>query len=390
MTEPSYTPDFYSDAFIKDAMPHYKRMRELGPAVWLPKNKVWAVTRYDDVKKGLFNNESLISGKGIAANGFANKLMSGGKRITLTSDGEDHMRRRGVVGKPLSKKGIKDLKLRIQNEANLLIERLMVKERFDGVEDFAKYLPVHIVSNLLGIPESGRENMLNWSTQSFNMTGSYNWHMFKSIPAGIQMARYGNKVNRNNIDPQGWVHNLYDAVDDGILKEDEVPAMVNDYMGPSLDTTIIASSHMLHLLGKNPEAWEAVRDNHDLIPNAVNECLRMASPVRGWCRYAKEDVEIGGTHIPKGSRVLAVLVSANYDERKWDNPEVFDIHRNPRDHLAFGFGVHSCLGRHLAQLEMESLLRAMVNQVSHISVKEPTLEMNNTLRGFSSLPVAFS
>ncbi|NIB41775.1 cytochrome P450 [Pseudomaricurvus alkylphenolicus] len=390
MSQPSYKPDFYSRAFIKDAMPHYRRMRELGPAVWLPSNKVWAVSRYEDVKKSLFNAESLISGKGISANGFANRLMSGDKKITLTSDGEDHMRKRGVVGKPLSKKGMKDLSQQIQNEADRLVESLLARGRFDGVRDFAEHLPVQIVSNLLGIPESGRENMLNWSTQSFNITGSYNWRTLRSIPAGIQMARYGKRINRDNIDPNGWVNNLYDAVDSGVLEEEDVPAMVNDYMGPSLDTTIIASSYMLYLLGSNPEAWEAVRSAPELIPNAVNETLRMASPVRGWCRYVKDDVDLSGTLIPKGSRVLVVLVSANYDERKWKNPETFDIHRNPRDHLAFGFGVHSCLGRHLAQLEMESLLRSMIGRVSQINVSEPKLALNNTLRGFSSMPVQFS
>ncbi len=388
MPTPQYTPDFYSNTFIKDPIPHYQRMRDLGPAVWLPRHKLWAVTRYEDVKAALFADKVLVSGKGIAANSLTNKMMTK-DTITLTADGEDHMRRRGVVGKPLSKKGIKELKQQIQNEADSLIDKLLAKKCFDGVTDFAEHLPVHIVSNLLGIPESGRKNMLKWSTEAFNTTGPMNFRTLKSMSAGIQMLRYGNKISRHNIDPKGWVSNLYNAVDAGVLEEKEVPAMVNDYMGPSLDTTIIASSHMLHQLGKHPELWQQLRSNPELITSTVNETLRLTSPVRGWTRFAAQDYEIDGTVLPAGSRVLVVLASANLDERKWKCPQQFDITRNPRDHVAFGFGVHSCLGRHLAQLEMESLLRAMIERVNRIEVGKPKLAMNNTLRGFSQLPVNF-
>ncbi|MXW20924.1 MAG: cytochrome P450 [Gammaproteobacteria bacterium] len=388
--EPQYQPDFYSTAFIEDSMPHYKRMRDLGPAVWLPRHKVWAVCRYEDVKQALSNDEVLISGEGVAVNGFTNKLMTGDNTVTLTADGADHARRRRALGKPLSIKAVRELKNQIQDEADSLIDRLLVKSNFDGVADFAEHLPVHIVSNLLGIPEAGRKNMLNWSTQSFNTTGPYNWRTLKSVPAAFQMVKYGTKISRDSIDPKGWVNNLYDAADEGILGENEVPGMVLDYMAPSLDTTITASSHMVYLLGRHPDAWEELRADPDLISGVARESLRLASPIRGWCRYATQDVEVGGTIIPAHSRVLVVLASANHDERKWDDPEKFDIHRNPRDHVAFGFGSHSCLGRHLAQLEMESLLRAMAPRVSRIEAGEPRLAINNTLRGFASLPVKFN
>lgn len=389
MSYPQYKPDFYSSSFIKDSMPHYKRIRDLGPAVWLPKHKLWAVSRYEDVKTALLRNNVLISGKGIAANRFANSAMTKENTITLTADGQDHLRRRKVVGKPLTKKGISVLQEQIQAEANSLVDNLTARKSFDGVKDFAEHLPVHIVSNLLGIPEIGRKNMLNWSTQAFNTSGPLNFRTLKSIPAGIQLLGYGYKLKRENINPNGWVSNLYKAADDGTLDEKEVPAMVNDYMGPALDTTVIASTYMLKLLGENPDVWECLQANTGLITSTVYESLRLASPVRGWCRYASEEVEIGGTVLPEGSRVLVILASANYDERKWQSPESFDINRNPRDHAAFGFGAHSCLGRHLAQLEMESLLRAMVERVSRIEVGKAKLALNNTLRGFSSLPVKF-
>ena len=391
MPEPQYQPDFYSTAFIEDSMPHYKRMRDLGPAVWLPRHKVWAVCRYEDVKQALLNNEVLISGKGIAVNNIMNEQMTGDKTVTLTADGADHARRRRAVGKPLSIPAVKELKDRVQNEADSLIDRLLARDEFHGVTDFAQHLPVHIVSNLLGIPEAGRENMLNWSTQSSNAVGPQdNERTQESVPAMLEMFSYAQTINRDNIDSRGWVNHLYDAADEGVLGEDEVPTMVLDYMAPSLDTTIVGTSHMVYLLGRHPEAWEELKANPDLIPSVVSESLRLASPIRGWCRYATQDVEFGGTLIPADSRVLVVLASANHDERKYNDPEKFDIHRNPRDHAAFGFGTHSCLGRHLAQLEMESLLRAMVPRVSRIEVGETQLALNNTLRGFSELPVKFN
>jgi cytochrome P450 len=117
--------------------------------------------------------------------------------------------------------------------------------------------------------------------------------------------------------------------------------------------------------------------------------VRLASPIRGFTRYAATDVELGEAIIPKGSRALILFASANHDERHYPNPDEFDLRRNPRDQLGWGHGAHTCVGMHLARLEMEVLLASLVGQVARIETGAPTLARNNVLQGFEKLPATF-
>jgi cytochrome P450 len=126
-----------------------------------------------------------------------------------------------------------------------------------------------------------------------------------------------------------------------------------------------------------------------LIPRAVEEALRFEAPVRAFTRVAVDDYDVDGTTIPSGDRVLIVYASANRDERRYVDPDRFDITRDTKDHVSFGYGVHRCAGGYLAELEMRPLLRAMVARVRHIEVGEPVFALNNTLRGYKSFRVSF-
>jgi cytochrome P450 len=132
-----------------------------------------------------------------------------------------------------------------------------------------------------------------------------------------------------------------------------------------------------------------VRENPALVPAAVNEALRLGSPVRGFSRLAVAPYEEGDVAIPEGDRVLILYGAANRDERRFDDPDRFDVTRDARDHLAFGTGVHRCAGGHLAQLELESLLRAVVARVRSIEVGEPRMLMSNLLHGHEAFSVTF-
>ena len=199
-------------------------------------------------------------------------------------------------------------------------------------------------------------------------------------------------LTREDVVPGGWAAQLFDAADDGILDRKDIPGLLQDYIAPSLDTAIFSIGHMLHKLGRHPEQWAQIRADEKLIPGTVNEVVRIESPIRAFTRYAETDYVVGaGTDeertLPAGSRVAVIYASANHDERHYDDPDAFDIHRKNTDHLGFGYGVHTCLGRHLAKLELTVLLEAMARKVERIEVGEPVYVRNNVLRGFESLPV---
>jgi cytochrome P450 len=165
--------------------------------------------------------------------------------------------------------------------------------------------------------------------------------------------------------------------------------MMTDYLGPSLDTTINATSSAILLFGRHPEQWDAVREDRSLIPNAINEVLRLESPIPWFARAVTEDHELDGVPVPAGSRVVLLYASANRDERKFEDPERFDVRRsNARDQLAFGHGEHNCVGQGLARLELRSLLEALAEAVQRFELGTAVRAHNQNLRGLERLEVS--
>lgn len=161
-----------------------------------------------------------------------------------------------------------------------------------------------------------------------------------------------------------------------------------DYLAPSLDTTISAISSALHLFATHPDQWQALREDPSLVANAINEVVRLESPLRAFTRKSVTDTDVGGVSIPKGSRVLVVYASANRDEREWDDPDTFDITRDVNRHLGFGYGTHGCAGQGLARLESQAILRELAARVDRIVLTgTPTWAINNIIHRYDQLPL---
>ncbi|MEO3385321.1 cytochrome P450 [Mesorhizobium sp. CAU 1741] len=384
---PAYEVDLYSEVVIQDPYPHYARIRDLGAAVWLPANDLWAIGRHADVRACLADHETFRSGHGVAGNPAANSIAPGN---LLASDPPLHDQLRRIVAAPLSLRALNEVKDRIAETADALVERLVECQTFDGMADLAQYLPVSIVSELVGMPEHGRENMLRWASAVFDMLGGANARAQAALPIITEMRAYTvNHATRDRVRPGGWVAMLYDAADAGLIEPTQVQMLMRDYLGPSLDTTIYATGHLLYLLGTHPDQWRQVREEPALIANAINEAVRLESPIRGFTRLAANDHQLGDVTIQAGDRVLILYASANRDERQWEHPDEFDVRRVLIDHVGFGHGIHACAGMQLARLEMRSILAAMVKRVARIEVGEPQLAINNVLRGYERLPVRF-
>lgn len=159
-------------------------------------------------------------------------------------------------------------------------------------------------------------------------------------------------------------------------------------MAPSLDTTISAISNAVHSFATHPEQWEKLKQNPDLIPNAVNEVVRYESPLRAFTRKTGREATIGDARIPAGSRILVIYASANRDEFEWNQPDAFDIRRDATRQLGFGHGPHACAGQGLARMETSAMLRALVERVDRIELTSPpTWAVNNIIRRHESLPL---
>jgi cytochrome P450 len=384
---PSLDLDLYSDDAIRDPYPLYRRIRDAGPLVRLPAHDVWAIARFQDVRAALLADSVLLSGHGVAVNPLVNAQPA---RVTLTTDGDVHRQLRSVVMKPMTRSGLRDVHEEVRRLAEEVVRSLVGRDGFDGMADFARQLPVSIVSHLVGLPEEGRERMLEWAAAMFDALGAANERGIESLPLALEMVHYAASVERERLHPDGWAARLFTAADEGRVQPSDVPGMLIDYIAPSLDTTILGSGHLLYELGLHPEQWTMLRRQPELIPRAVDETLRMHAPVRAFTRYAAADHTVDGYTLPAGERVLVMFGSANRDERRYSEPDRFDITREAKDHVGFGFGVHRCAGAFLAELEMESLLRAMVAHVTTIEVSEPRPLLNNVLHGYQSFHAAFA
>jgi cytochrome P450 len=384
-TAPVSSIDLWSDDAIRDPYPRYRELRALGGAVWLSSHDVFVLTRYAGVREALDHWHPFSSAHGVMLNEPMNAATRG---ILLCSDPPLHDQLRGVARRPLMPQEIRALEPDLQAQARALVARLVQQGTFDAVTDLARHLPVTVVSELVGLPEEGRERMLEWAAANFDCFGPLNDRAERAFPLLEHAMAYSTDPTlRDRLTPGGWAARLFAAADAGELPPDQAGKMLNDYWAPSLDTTILAISSAIRLFGEHPDQWDLVRDDPTLLPHAINEVLRLESPIQNFSRLLVDDHEVDGVMMPAGSRVVVSYASANRDERKWDDPDRFDVLRKPSDHVGFGFGEHRCMGMPLARLELRAVLSALAERVERFELGEREPLMNNTLHGLTRLQV---
>ena len=354
--------------------------------MWLPHQNAYAVTRHAEVVEVLNRTKSFLSGKGISINDDVNRILIGS---TINSDGEAHHRRRKVTATPLMPKSIQPLEDYIHLTAESLADRLVAKQQFDAVTEFAQILPYSIVIDLIGLNDGGKTNMLKWAAATFDLLGSMNARGKEAFETLVELRDYLDEHGQaSHLKAGGLARRIFEVAPDHGCSEDEAAQLMRDYIAPSLDTTISAGGFMALLFAQNPDQWDRLRAQPDLAPNAIEEIVRLATPIRSLSRHIAEDTTVAGVNLPKGGRMMAVFASANRDTAVWDNPDDFDIGRRVKKHVGFGFGVHTCMGLHLARRELINLLEAMMKRVERWElVGEPQIAMNNTIRAYSHLPV---
>ncbi|OJW27986.1 MAG: hypothetical protein BGO51_12810 [Rhodospirillales bacterium 69-11] len=226
--------------------------------------------------------------------------------------------------------------------------------------------------------------MLTWAATTFNQIGpDVDLDEFGVL---AEARSFMSSLSPATVRSGSWTGDLFKAVDSGRLSLAEAMAAISAYVIPSLDTTILSKGHLLYDLAQNPDQWTKLRENPEKIPFAVLEGVRRNAVVRWFSRFAVEDYEVDGALVPKDSRVMLLYGSANRDERRYANPDSFDVDRDARDQLCWGTGTHMCAGMHLARLEMEVMLEALVEADVEVTAGPPTVSLNRGLYGYSELP----
>lgn len=387
------TPEFRADAYR-----FYAELRSNHPVhrVRLAnKRDAWLVSRYADVlallKDQRLAKDPLNAGINQPWMPASMKALS---RNMLDLDPPDHTRLRVLVHKAFTPKRVEELRARVERLSTELLERSKLTPNIDIVRDYALPIPTTIIAEVLGIPVADRHKFHRWSAAIVSVDLS-KWSMLKAIPNGLAFIRYIRKLVREKRshptdDLLGGLVGAEEAGDQ--LTEDELVAMVFLLLVAGHETTVNLIANGLLALLEHPEELQRLRDKPDLIKPAVEEMLRYYSPVElSTERYARAAIEMHGVEIPRGGLVYGVLSSANRDEEQFANADRFDIAREPNRHLAFGQGIHFCVGAPLARMEAQIAIDALLHQTREIRLNAKRSELQwrpgLNLRGLRRLPV---
>jgi cytochrome P450 len=396
-------PDLASSRFKADPYPFYARLRAEAP-VWRTtlsdKRTAWIVTRYEDVA-GVLKDDRMAKDplnaqdpEQLAREPWVPGFLKPLERNMLDVDEPDHRRLRTLVSKAFTPRLIERLLARIERICLELLDDMERNGKTELVGDYALPLPATVIAELLGIPASDHRKFHRWSNRIVSISSGRD--VWKALPAALSFLRYLRKmVERRRSQPEDDLMSaLIQAEEAGDkLGQDELLAMAFLLLVAGHETTVnLIASGTLALI-EHPEQLEKLGRDPSLIKPAVEELLRYTSPVEiATERYARQDLEIAGKVVPRGELVLAVLGSANRDERYFENPDGLDLARDPNKHLAFGRGgVHHCLGAPLARMEGQIALTALLQRFPglRLAVSPESLWWHTGLflRGLERLPL---
>ena len=379
----------YSYEFHENPFPVYRSLRDDAPAYYNEELKFWALSRYDDVLRALHDPDVFCSGYGITLED-GNPLP-----MMLTTDPPDHTALRRLVSRAFTPRRIADLEPNIRKLSTEYLDALDGRTEADLIGDYAALLPMDVISTLLGVP-AGDQNMLrSWSDALLHREEG----IAEVTPAGIEAATnlfkyFGAFLADKRANP-GAADDLAEALnaaeyEGDRLRDDQIVGFLFLLIIAGNETTTKLLGNCLLALQRFPGERAKVQGDLGRVPAAIEEILRYEGSTQAMARTLTADVELHGQRMPAGDKVLLLLGSGNRDERVWDRPDVYDIDRNwPTHHLAFGHGIHVCLGAALARLEMKVSLEEFLTRYPRYEIDETRLVRvhSGNVRGYAHAPI---
>lgn len=388
---PTTDADPFGPEILADPVPFHEWMRAAGPVVHLSRYDVFALNRHEHVHAALIDWQTFRSGAGVGLSNFRTEKPWRPPSLLLETDPPGHDAPRRVLSKILGPRALRTLQTRWAADARTLVDEVLASgPEFDAVTAIGEAFPLRVFPDAVGLPADGRENLLPYGDMLFNAFGPHNELVERVLPRmGELSAWVSSRCARDALAPQGFGADIWAAADRGDLTYDQAPLVVRSLLSAGVDTTVTGLSAVLYAFATHPEQWARLRERPELARVAFDEAVRWESPVQTFFRTTTREVEIAGTRIPDGQKVLMFLGSANRDPRRWgDDAGRFDLGRDPSGHVGFGMGMHQCVGQHVARLEAESVLRALAARVETIELAGPTRRRpNNTMRAWESMPV---
>ncbi|WP_063041721.1 cytochrome P450 [Nocardia pseudovaccinii] len=388
-----FTFDPYDYRFHEDPYPTYARLRADAPLYHNPELDFWALSRHADVVAGFRDNVRLSSANGVSLDPAAWGPHAHRTMSFLAMDDPRHVRMRKLVYKGFTPRRVTEMDSRIHELTLEHLEPALARETFDWIEDFAGKLPMDVISELMGVPESDRAEVRRLADLVVHREEGVLDVPVPAIEAALALIGYYSDMvaERRRTPTEDLTSALLDAEIDGDrLTDEEIIGFMFLMVVAGNETTTKLLGNALYWAARNPAEFGKVLADPDLVPDWVEETLRYDTSSQIVARSAATDIELHGGTIPAGSKVLLVIGSANRDAEVFENGDAFRIDRVGKGSLAsFGAGVHFCLGAHLARLEATIALREFVSRVRGYELVESGIKRvhSTNVRGFAALPL---
>ena len=382
--------DPYSDAVLADPYPFHQALREAGPVVLIGPHGVYAVGRHDEAKIVLSDYARFSNAGGI---GIQDIRKPGDFRVPsrlLEVDPPDHTKVRSVVMRVLSPLVIRRWREGFDSRASAMVEQLIERREFDGVEDCAEAFVLQAFPAAVGV-RLPRTETLAIGEMRFNQSGPKNALYERAMKtAQPYLEWFEETIQRHSVMPDSIAELLFKAEEAGELEPGLASNIVRSFVGGGTDSTIAGIGFALNQLARHPDQWDRVRSEPAKVKAAFEEAIRFETPFQVTYRTTTGETELGGVRIPGDAKVGVYLGAANRDPRRWNEPDRFDVDR-PQitgTHLALGTGVHACIGQMIARLEAEALLGALARRVKTVTLAgEATYRPINQMRTLDRLPL---
>jgi hypothetical protein len=379
------------DPFVQtsspDPHPVYRALRDHEPLYHAEKRKLWVLSRHADVRAAILDPKTFSSAKGVIPSGFVPE-----KPVLISSDPPYQTRLRKAVQRALTPRRASELEPLIRSFARRLLDGLPRGEEIDLVAAYTQPIPMYVMSELLGVPMEDRPTFQRWANAVVN-TNVGSSSAIETAQRELY-AYFARVVAERRANPrEDLMSLLLSPTEDGdLLTEDEMLGFCFLLLLAGIETTTAALGNAVALLDRYRDDRKRLIEDPSQIPSAIEEVLRFDSPVQGLSRVLSRDVELHGRKLREGERVHMLFAAANRDERCFAEPDRFDTGRDPNPHLAFGFGVHFCLGASLARLELRIGLEELLARAPDYEVAARELErvQSDTNRLFVRLPVALA
>jgi cytochrome P450 len=384
-TIPEYDVDLFSHESVRNARAVDDALREFSPVGRLADGTVM-ITRHADVTSGLQDWQTFSS-----RSRPWHDPKSLRPEILLTDDPPRHTHVRQAMSRVLSPQVLGSLRPSFERDAAALVDDVLSRhgEPIDAVRDFTQRFVYKALPDAIGLRVEGREHMYAFSHMVWATMGPEN-ELFREAMVNLEpvLAWLEQCCDRENLAEGGIGMALYTLADEGVITQAESKLLLQTVLAAGADTTILTMANALQAFALFPDEYRKVRDDPSLVRVAFDESLRWDSPSRMAGRITTRDVDIGGYTVPAGQRVGLMFAAANRDSRAWSDPDRYDVNRDLRKQVGWGYGVHACVGRVLAQMEAHALLTEVARRVTRIEMAgDPEPWMTTIGHGPAALPV---